>query len=79
MLASWKAYSKESVFEVGKRELHLRIAGCGKATQLVLEGQVVFVGFSSVTLKNMSILALKVPNPLTLDRCSEVTMHSCRL
>ncbi|MBN1323485.1 MAG: hypothetical protein JW986_05725 [Methanotrichaceae archaeon] len=56
----------------------LRIAGCGRASRVILKGgPLLFRGFSSISLKDLDLSSEDLQELLRIDGCREVVMRSC--
>lgn len=67
----------------GKRDLRVRLSGCGRATRLRLERPALFANLTAVTVRDLEI---SFPRPteksaglLDFDGCGEVTLAGCQV
>lgn len=63
----------------GGHEVHLRIEGCGSGTRIVTQKLLRFKELVSFTFKDVELDCRGIENPLTFERCEEVTVENCHL
>jgi hypothetical protein len=69
--------------KAGEPELHIKIAGCGPGSRLILRDPIRFSGVNSVLLRDFAVdIAFMVEvdgGALTLDQCARVEVRGCHL